>query len=47
MEWPFWATVDNSKVDILQQKIKEDPVVARSCYLPLNASILVHLAIQV
>ena len=34
---------DNSKVDILQQKIKEDPVVAGICYLPLNASILVHL----
>ena len=34
---------DNSKVDILQQKIKENPAVAGSCYLPLNASILVHL----
>ena len=34
---------DKSKVDILQQKIKVNPVVAGSCYLPLNASILVHL----
>ena len=34
---------DDSKVKILQQRIKENPVVAGSCYLPLNASILVHL----
>ena len=34
---------DNSKVLILQQKIQENPAVAGSCYLPLNASILVHL----
>ena len=34
---------DNSKVVILQQRIQENPVVAGSCYLPLNASILVHL----
>ena len=34
---------DNSKVVILQQRIQENPVVAGSCYLPMNASILVHL----
>ena len=34
---------DNSKVVILRQRIQENPVVAGSCYLPLNASILVHL----
>ena len=34
---------DNSKVMLLQQRIQENPVVAGSCYLPLNASILVHL----
>ena len=34
---------DNSKVVVLQQRIQENPVVAGSCYLPLNASILVHL----
>ena len=30
-------------VETLQQRIQENPVVAGSCYLPLNASILVHL----
>ena len=30
-------------VETLQQRIRENPVVAGSCYLPLNASILVHL----
>ena len=34
---------DHGKVKELQQKIKENPVVEGSCYLPLNASILVHL----
>ena len=33
--------VKNAKA--LLQKIRENPVVAGSCYLPLNASILVHL----
>ena len=30
-------------VETLQQRIQENPVVVGSCYLPLNASILVHL----
>ena len=34
---------DHGKVEELQQRIKENPVVEGSCYLPLNASILVHL----
>ena len=34
---------DHGKVKELQQRIKENPVVEGSCYLPLNASILVHL----
>ena len=34
---------DHSKVKELQQGIKENPVIEGSCYLPLNASILVHL----
>ena len=34
-----------SDVDKLMKKIKANPVVAGSCYLPLNASILVHLYI--
>ena len=34
---------DQGKVKELQQRIKENPVVEGSCYLPLNASILVHL----
>ena len=34
---------DNSKVMKLLQRIQENPVVAGSCYTPLNASILVHL----
>ena len=34
---------DHVKVKKLQQSIKENPVVEGSCYLPLNASILVHL----
>ena len=34
---------DMKKVTTLQQRIGENPVVAGSCYLPLNASILVHL----
>ena len=34
---------DQAKVKQLQQRIKENPFVEGSCYLPLNASILVHL----
>lgn len=34
---------DTKKVETLQQRISENPVLAGSCYLPLNASILVHL----
>lgn len=34
---------DKVAVKNLQETIKENPVVAGSCYLPLNASILVHL----
>ena len=34
---------DQSKVKKLQQSIKENPVIESSCYLPLNASIIVHL----
>ena len=34
---------DHGKVKELQQRIKENPFVEGSCYLPLNASILVHL----
>ena len=34
---------DRGKVKELQQRIKENPVIEGSCYLPLNASILVHL----
>ena len=34
---------DHGKVKELQQRIKENPVVEGSCYLPLNASILVHI----
>ena len=34
---------DDAKVIELQRSIQENPVVAASCYLPLNASILVHL----
>ena len=34
---------DHGKVKQLQQRIKENPFVEGSCYLPLNASILVHL----
>ena len=34
---------DTIAVKTLQDTIKENPVVAGSCYLPLNASILVHL----
>lgn len=35
---------DNTKaVEILLQRIQENPSVEGSCYLPLNASILVHL----
>ena len=34
---------DQAKVKELQQRIKENPFVEGSCYLPLNASILVHL----
>ena len=33
----------HGKVKELQQRIKENPFVEGSCYLPLNASILVHL----
>ena len=32
-----------NRVEKLQQRIQENPVLAGSCYLPLNASILVHL----
>ena len=34
---------DTKNVEKLQQRIQDNPVVAGSCYLPLNASILVHL----
>ena len=34
---------DHGMVKKLQQRIKENPVIEGSCYLPLNASILVHL----
>ena len=34
-----------SDVEDLMKKIKANPIVAGSCYLPLNASILVHLYI--
>ena len=35
---------DNAETaEMLQQRIKESPAVAGSCYLPLNASIVVHL----
>ena len=34
---------EHGKVKELQQRIKENPVIEGSCYLPLNASILVHL----
>ena len=34
---------DMKAVDTLLQRIQENPAVAGSCYLPLNASILVHL----
>ena len=34
---------DMKNVTVLQQRISENPVVEGSCYLPLNASILVHL----
>ena len=41
----FIACLENNteNVEKLQQRIKDNPVVAGSCYLPLNASILVHL----
>ena len=32
-----------NRVEKLQQRIQENPILAGSCYLPLNASILVHL----
>ena len=34
---------DNTKIKKLQQSIQKNPVVAGTCYLPLNASILVYL----
>ena len=34
---------DVTKIETLQQSIRKNPVVAGTCYLPLNASILVHL----
>ena len=34
---------DTIAVDVLLEKIQENPAVAGSCYLPLNASILLHL----
>ena len=34
---------NHDKVKELQQRIKENPVIEGICYLPLNASILVHL----
>ena len=34
---------NDAKVIELQRSIQENPMVAASCYLPLNASILVHL----
>ena len=37
---------DLRRVETLQQRIQDNPAVAGSCYLPLNASILVHLFIN-
>lgn len=34
---------DAQSKEVLQERIRENPAVAGSCYLPLNASILVHL----
>ena len=41
----FTECLENNikNVETLQQRIQENPVIAGSCYLPLNASILVHL----
>ena len=41
----FASCLDNdvTQIEILQQSIRKNPVVAGTCYLPLNASILVHL----
>ena len=41
----FASCLDNdvTKTEVLQQSIRKNPVVAGTCYLPLNASILVHL----
>ena len=41
----FASCLDNdaTKIEKLQQSIQKNPVVAGTCYLPLNASILVHL----
>ena len=41
----FASCLDNDvkKIETLQQSIRKNPVVAGTCYLPLNASILVHL----
>ena len=45
LEQYFAGCLDNDtkNVETLQQRIQENPLVAGSCYLPLNASILVHL----
>ena len=37
---------DPKAVETLFGRIQENPVIASSCYLPMNASILVHLFIQ-
>ncbi len=34
---------DSEAVDALLERVEENPVVASSCYLPLNAAIIVHL----
>ena len=41
----FASCLDNdvTKIETLQQSIRKNPVIAGTCYLPLNASILVHL----
>ena len=40
----FASCLDNvTQIETLQQSIRKNPVIAGTCYLPLNASILVHL----
>ena len=45
LELYFAGCLENNikNAKILLQRVRENPVVAGSCYLPLNASILVHL----